>query len=301
METNNSSSVYVQRSDSSEYNSVQCAQPQASGCLVHGLRSNEHLPGVDSAGPHLTMNHAALSLPVARFSSTVGYDDPPHLATGSGGYPHYYPGNQSQRQLNGYSSTPGITQSISFPPDTPRFGYYAPAIPEVPIDGPPSHVPLPHNVMGPFRGNPGHVHSGMLITDDLKYIASHYLHNPGSHVDKLRVRRSRSGTEKVLISLDIPIASKSGPPRSEYYAFEIPENVCGDSDPPNHVPLPYNRAGPSRGNPGLVHSGMSGNEGFEDLASRYLHNPGSHVNKLRMKQSRSGVKVLILLELDKTM
>jgi hypothetical protein len=46
---------------------------------------------------------------------------------------------------------------------------------------------------------------------------------------------------------------------------------------------------------------MSGNEGFEDLASRYLHNPGSHVNKLRMKQSRSGVKVLILLELDKTM
>jgi hypothetical protein len=99
------------------------------------------------------MNHAALSLPVARFSSTVGYDDPPHLATvsirftivtidlyahiiggvflpkGSGGYPHYYPGNQSQRQLNGYSSTPGITQSISFPPGTPRFGYYAPAIP----------------------------------------------------------------------------------------------------------------------------------------------------------------------------
>jgi hypothetical protein len=91
--------------------------------------------------------------------------------------------------------------------------------------------------MGPFRGNPGHVHSGMLITDDLKYIASHYLHNPGSHVDKLRVRRSRSGTEKVLISLDIPIASKSGPPRSEYYAFEIPVRVSSPFFPHIHSAL----------------------------------------------------------------
>ena len=46
---------------------------------------------------------------------------------------------------------------------------------------------------------------------------------------------------------------------------------------------------------------MLGTEDFEDLAGRYLHNPGSHVNKLRMKRSRSGVKVLILLELDETM
>ena len=46
---------------------------------------------------------------------------------------------------------------------------------------------------------------------------------------------------------------------------------------------------------------MSGTENFEDLASRYLHNPGSHVNKLRMKRSRSGVKVLIMLELDEIM
>ena len=35
--------------------------------------------GVDSAGRHSTMNHAALSL--ERFPSTMGYDDPPHLVT----------------------------------------------------------------------------------------------------------------------------------------------------------------------------------------------------------------------------
>jgi hypothetical protein len=43
-------------------------------------------------------------------------------------------------------------------------------------------------------------------------------------------------------------------------------------------------------------------EDIEDLASRFLHNPGSHVDKLRMRRSRSGtVKVLIQLEIDNTM
>ena len=90
------------------------------------------------------MNHAALSL--ERFSSTMGYDGPPYLATvsvgftidlyahiidgffsvkGSGGYPE----NQGQHQVDGYSA-PGITQSIiAYPPSAPRLGYYAPAIP----------------------------------------------------------------------------------------------------------------------------------------------------------------------------
>ena len=72
----------------------------------------------------------------------------------------------------------------------------------------------------------------MVITEDLKYIASRYLHNPGSHVGKLRVKRSRSGAEKVLISLDIPIAS--GPPRPEYYALEIPVRVSSPFFPCIH-------------------------------------------------------------------
>jgi len=74
--------------------------------------------------------------------------------------------------------------------------------------------------------------------------------------------------------------------------------------PPGHV-HPLNVAGPSRGNPSFGHpvnSGMSDPEDIEDLASRYLHNPGSHVDKLRMRRSRSGaVKVLIVLEIDNTM
>jgi hypothetical protein len=74
----------------------------------------------------------------------MGYDEPPHLATVSVRfttdlYAHIidgvfakvsggHLGNQSQRQLDGYS-TPGIIQSIPFPPGAPRFGYYTPAIP----------------------------------------------------------------------------------------------------------------------------------------------------------------------------
>jgi hypothetical protein len=37
----------------------------------------------------------------------------------------------------------------------------------------------------------------------------------------------------------------------------------------------------------------------KDLASHYLHNPGSRVSDLRTRRSRSGgVKVLILLEIN---
>jgi hypothetical protein len=40
----------------------------------------------------------------------------------------------------------------------------------------------------------------------------------------------------------------------------------------------------------------------KDLASHYLHNPGSRVSDLRTRRSRSGaVKVLILLEIDDDM
>jgi len=169
----------------------------------------------------------------------------------------------------------------------------------VPIGRPSSHVALLHNVVvvGPFR-NPSLVHSGIPIAEDLKYIVSHYLHSSGSHVDKLRVRRSRSGTVKVLIFLDVSIAS--GPPRLEYHTPVIPE-VPNDG-PSSHVPLPHNVSGPSRRNPSLGHSGMSVIEDLEDVASRYLHNPSSHVDKLRMRRTHSGaIKVLILLVMDDTM
>jgi len=61
--------------------------------------------------------------------------------------------------------------------------------------------------------------------------------------------------------------------------------------PFSHVPFP--------GSSSIGYSGMSVTENLKDLASRYLHNPGSRVGKLRMRQSGSGVvKVLILLEID---
>jgi hypothetical protein len=43
----------------------------------------------------------------------------------------------------------------------------------------------------------------MSVGEDLKNVASHYLHSPSSRVDKLRMRRSRSGIVKVLIMLEI--------------------------------------------------------------------------------------------------
>jgi len=43
----------------------------------------------------------------------------------------------------------------------------------------------------------------MAAAEDLKRIAGQYLHSPGSQVDKLRVRRGRSGGFKVLILLEI--------------------------------------------------------------------------------------------------
>ena len=69
-----------------------------------------------------------------------------------------------------------------------------------------------------------------------------------------------------------------------------------------HAPLPHNIAGSSLGEFSLVHSGISAGEDLKSMAGYYLHNSGSHVNKLRMKRSRSGaVKVLILLEINDTM
>jgi len=43
----------------------------------------------------------------------------------------------------------------------------------------------------------------MLAAENLNDLASHYFHNPGAHVNDLRVRRSRSGAVRVLILLEI--------------------------------------------------------------------------------------------------
>ena len=74
----------------------------------------------------------------------------------------------------------------------------------MPYNYPTGNIPVPHNVAGPSRGDLSLAHSGMSITEDLKKnLASHYLHNPGSRVNDLRTRRSRSGAVKVLILLEI--------------------------------------------------------------------------------------------------
>ena len=68
---------------------------------------------------------------------------------------------------------------------------------------PPSRAPHPDYAAGPSEGNFGSVHSGMSLAEDLKRLASQYLSSPGSQVDKLRMRRSRSGGLKVLILLEV--------------------------------------------------------------------------------------------------
>lgn len=57
---------------------------------------------------------------------------------------------------------------------------------------------------GPSRGNnSGGVHLRTSAEEDLKRLACQYLQNPSAHVDKLRMRRSRSGSFKVMILLEI--------------------------------------------------------------------------------------------------
>jgi hypothetical protein len=63
---------------------------------------------------------------------------------------------------------------------------------------------------------------------------------------------------------------------------------------------PPTGAGPSQGVLGPVLPGMSAGEELRQLANRYLRDPDSRVDRIRVRRSRrSGkVKVMILLELD---
>ena len=52
---------------------------QILGNRDHELQSNEHLLGIDSAGPHPDVNHAD-ALPPIRYTGTMGNEDRPHVA-----------------------------------------------------------------------------------------------------------------------------------------------------------------------------------------------------------------------------
>src|SRR5882757_1125739 len=97
---------------------------QTLGGRDHELWSNEHLPGIDPAGPYPAVNHPD-ALPPTRYTSAMGNKDPPHVAIVSVHFISLMPplptvavpkgpgqqhrGNESQRQLDADHPTPGIT------------------------------------------------------------------------------------------------------------------------------------------------------------------------------------------------
>ena len=84
------SSVPVQPSqyNSTITQSVQVSVIDACHCLncslsymsIQPLGGIDHLPGISSAGPYPAMNYSN-SLPPTRYTSSIGYDNPSHLAT----------------------------------------------------------------------------------------------------------------------------------------------------------------------------------------------------------------------------
>ena len=64
--------------------------------------------------------------------------------------------------------------------------------------------PALSNVAGPSQGIPGPVPSRMSAAEDLRLLASQYLHSPDSRVYRVRIRQSRhSGRVKVMIMLEL--------------------------------------------------------------------------------------------------
>jgi hypothetical protein len=93
MTTNNPSYIPIQHP---QHNFVQNAQVcityiydvpllsyismQTLGGRDHEFWSNEHLPGIGSAGPYPAVNHADGLPPATTYTSTMGNEDPPHVA-----------------------------------------------------------------------------------------------------------------------------------------------------------------------------------------------------------------------------
>lgn len=95
------------------------------------------------------------------------------------------------------------------------------------------------------------------------------------------------------------LVAPGGPDRSEYNippVHDLPNGGLGDRPPPMpHVADPF-----SRGVPEFAPSRMSAMEGLKRLADRYLHDPGSQVDTVRMGLSPSGgrLRVMIMLDID---
>ena len=215
--TDNPYSVSVQRS---QYNPIQSTQVsvtdichclsdslsyipiQALGGVGHELQPNGPLLGVDSAGHYAAMNYINAPPP------TRYYDDLPHLTrVGVRLQPFMSPsltealpkgpgeqGNRSQHQLDGHRLPEAIRYTpvipvrvlnLPFPHSLSSHAYTTSLTEPLTAGGAPqavlpSHVSFPHNIAGLFQGNPNIVHSGTSVDEDLKSIASRYVHNPGS-------------------------------------------------------------------------------------------------------------------------
>jgi len=137
--------------------------------------------------------------------------------------------------------------------------------------------------------------STMLVgNDNLPYLAT----GPGGH-QGIESQRQLDGHPQATPGMTQRVPFALGSPRLEYDAPAITEVPnCGPLGL-GQVPLPYNVAGPFRGNPTVVYSGVPVTGDLKDRANCYFQHPGSHVNELRETRSRSGVtKVFIELEFD---
>jgi len=153
--------------------------------------ANEYPPGADFTGPYSAMNHLNLNYPLpTSWSGNMEDDVQRHLITD---LPEHG-GNQTHHGIH-----------VPLAPGPPQPEFYALAYPDLTNDDPLGHASHPHGVAGPSRQYPSPMHSGMSDSDDedRKRRASHYLNNPGSYVDELRVWDRRSGGRRVLILLEI--------------------------------------------------------------------------------------------------
>ncbi|KAH9958898.1 hypothetical protein BGW80DRAFT_1372356, partial [Lactifluus volemus] len=167
------------------------------------------------------MSHPGYPTP-SQYTTNVGYDEPssqvsvscvylspsmlPSLITASSKSqpPYAYQSNQiivhqgAGATQNTYDSSiaPGLPQPEYYtPPDHPQ---------EIPNGVSICGAHQPSNVAILFRGLPGTVPPGMSAEEELRQLASRYLRDPDSHVDRVQVRRSRrSGKVKVMILLEL--------------------------------------------------------------------------------------------------
>ncbi|KAH9958889.1 hypothetical protein BGW80DRAFT_1372312 [Lactifluus volemus] len=167
------------------------------------------------------MSHPGYPTP-SHYTTNVAYDEPSsqvsvsyvHLspsmlaslitASSKSQLPYAYQGNQiivhqgagATQNTHDSSIVPGLRQPEYYtPPDHPH---------EIPNGVSIWHARQPPNVANLFQGLPGPVPPGISAEKELKQLASRYLRDPDSHVDRVRVRCSRcSGKVKVMILLEL--------------------------------------------------------------------------------------------------